>query len=120
MQNTKILICDDDDEIVSVLTILLEAEGFTVITENDSTRLFDKIKAVNPDVLIIDIWMPQMSGDEIIRQVRADSELQMLPIIAFSASHKTKVCAMEAGADRYISKPFDIDDISQAITDLLQ
>ncbi|KQS91636.1 response regulator [Chryseobacterium sp. Leaf394] len=120
MQNTKILICDDDKEIVCVLTILLESEGYIVIAESDSTRLIEKIKVESPDILLLDIWMPQILGDEIIRLIRADSDLNKLPVIAFSASHNTEGIAMEAGANDYISKPFDIDDVLFAVNNLLK
>ena len=120
MQNTKILICDDDEEIVCVLTILLESEGYAVITENDSTRLIERIRVEKLDILLIDIWMPKILGNEIIRLIRADSELKKLPVIAFSASHKTESIAMEAGADHYINKPFDIDDVINAVRKLVR
>ncbi len=111
MKNINILICDDDQGNLDILALLLEFEGYTVNKENDSTKVMKKIKEDCPDILILDIWMPVLSGDEIIRMIRKDSQVRYLPIIAYSASYTGAQVAIAAGADQYVSKPFNVDEI---------
>jgi len=115
MKNKTIIICDDDQANLDILELLLEQEAYTLIKQNDSTQLMKNIKEVGPDILLLDLWMPSISGDEIIKIIRADSELKGLPIIAFSASFDGEEVAFKAGADYYIPKPFDIDEITEII-----
>lgn len=111
MENINILICDDDQDNLDILALLLEFEGYTVSKENDSTKVMKKIKRDCPDILILDIWMPILCGDEIIRIIRKDSKVRDLPIIAYSASYNGAQVAIAAGADHYVSKPFNVNEI---------
>lgn len=79
----KVLICDDDRDNLDILRLLMEYEGFDVIKEIDSVKLIEKIIEHNPDLLLVDIVRPTLSGEEIIGKIRSDSTLKNLPIIAF-------------------------------------
>ncbi len=118
MENIKIVVCDDDQDNLDILGLLLELEGYFVIKENDSTRLIELIRERCPDILLLDLWMP-ICGDEIIKMIRKDSNLNKLPIIAFSASHNGGQIALDAGADYYVNKPFDINEITETIKKIL-
>ncbi|WP_185151723.1 response regulator [Chryseobacterium sp. SN22] len=120
MENIKILICDDNHDNLDTVAFILEHEGYCVSKETDSTNLIKKITDKNPDILIVDIWMPKITGDEIIRMIRADSEFKELPIIAYSARYDIEKVAIEAGADDYVSKPFDISHLIGAINRVLK
>jgi len=111
----KILICDDDEGILDITGLLLESYGYQVSLEADSTLLLNRIEEENPDLLIIDIWMPGLMGDEIVRLLRQSNKTATIPIIMFSASKESELMAFEAGADDYIAKPFDIEDLNQKI-----
>ncbi len=119
MKNKKILICDDDQDNLDVLEILLVMEGFTVIKERESTKLLKRINEVLPDLVLLDLWMPVISGDEIIKKIRADVSSRDLIVIVFSASFGGKEIAIEAGANDYIEKPYDINEITRIITEYL-
>ncbi|AZA60433.1 response regulator [Chryseobacterium indoltheticum] len=119
MEGKKIMICDDDDSILEVLQMMLEFDGYTVFLENNSTNLIKQINNVNPDLLLMDLWMPVLSGDQLLKTIRTTSELKNLPVIIFSASVDGKEIASSAGADTFIAKPFDMDDISSKIEGLL-
>jgi len=119
MKKLKILICDDDQDNLDVLQILLEMEGYIVVKENQSSKLIGTINSEQPDLLLLDIWMPEICGDEIIKIIKSDSTLNGLPIIAFSASHNIEILAKKAGANQYISKPYDINEITRLIINVL-
>ncbi|MGI4749131.1 MAG: response regulator [Janthinobacterium lividum] len=108
MMNKKILVCDDDVDILEMLVLLLETYGYDVISESKSPNVFDTIAKENPGLLIVDLWMPLMSGDLVIKQLRNFSETKYLPIIMISACMDGQQTAAIAGASHFISKPFDI------------
>lgn len=110
-ENRKIMICDDDQGILDVLEMLLEPEGFEVSKEIDSTLLLEKVKAERPDLLLLDLWMPVLSGYDLIKKIRSDREVKNLPIIVLSASRNEKDIALETGANHFMAKPFDIEEI---------
>ena len=114
----RITICDDDEYNLEVLKLLLELEGYEVSAINGSIRLIERIKEYCPDILLVDLWMPVISGDEIIKIIRSDSQLKKLIVIAFSASFNGKKIALDAGANYYITKPFDIDEVTKSIREL--
>ncbi|QNL49931.1 response regulator [Olivibacter sp. SDN3] len=111
----KIMICDDDEGILDITGLLLESYGYQVLLEPDSARLISRIKSEKPDLLLIDIWMPVLMGDEIVRMLKRNIETANIPVIMFSASRESKKIAFEVGADDYIAKPFDIEDLTKKI-----
>ncbi|WP_262152739.1 response regulator [Chryseobacterium foetidum] len=119
MKKLKILICDDDQDNLDVLQILLEMEGYIVVKEDQSSKLISTINSEQPDLLLLDIWMPEICGDEIIKIIRSDSSINGLPIIAFSASLDIEKISKKAGANQYISKPYDINEITRLIINVL-
>ncbi len=119
MNGKKVLVCDDDRDILEMLEIALSLSGFEVISENDSTRIFNTIDAAAPDVLLLDLWMPVLSGDEIVKKLRADPYKKDIPTVVISASQDGKEVAMKAGADLYLEKPFDIDKLIDCLNDAI-
>ncbi|WP_262147613.1 response regulator [Chryseobacterium foetidum] len=118
-ENRKIMICDDDQGILDVLEMLLEPEGFEVSKEIDSTLLLEKVKAERPDLLLLDLWMPVLSGYDLIKKIRSDREVKNLPIIVLSASRNEKDIALETGANHFMAKPFDIEEIILLVNESL-
>lgn len=106
--NKTILVCDDDQDILEMLVLVLETYGYNAVAESSSPNLFNAIKKEHPGLVIIDLWMPLMSGDEVVKQLRKSPETEHLPVIVISASINGKETADNAGADHFISKPFDI------------
>ena len=115
----KIMICDDDQGILDVLEMLLEPEGFEVSKEIDSTLLFDRVKTEKPDLLLLDLWMPVLSGYDLIKKIRKDREVKNLPVIVLSASRNEKDIALETGANHFMAKPFDIEEIILLVNESL-
>lgn len=119
MSTKTILICDDDEGILDMLNIILEDSGYKTITENNSLNIYKTIEKEQPQLLLLDLWMPILSGDQILRQLRTGPLNQSLPVIVISASPDGEKIAREAGANDYLSKPFDIDVLIQKVTSLL-
>ena len=113
------MICDDDPGILEVLEMMLEIEGYTVFTESNSTNLIKEITTNLPDLLLMDLWMPVLSGDQLLKTIRSTKELQNLPVIILSASVDGNDIAAEAGANAFIAKPFDMDDVALKIEEVL-
>lgn len=115
----KIMVCDDDPGILEMMEMILEEYGYQVITVSKSINVLKHLEEENPDLLLLDIWMPVLSGDQVLKTIKAEPKLSRLPVIMYSASTEGKAIAEKAGADDYISKPFDMDDMEAKISALL-
>jgi len=115
MEAKRIMICDDDEGILEVLELYLELEGYVVFTVANSTLLIEQIEMHSPDLLLLDLWMPLLSGDQVISLIRKNGKIMDLPIIVLSASVDGATIANENGANGFIAKPFDLDDIKANI-----
>jgi len=111
MNQKKIFICDDDKGITDMLELVLEYYGFAPIVETDSVHAFEKIRESKPDLIIVDLWMPIISGDQLIRKIRNSDELKNIFILCISASRDGEEVASGAGADLFLPKPFDMDEL---------
>ncbi len=106
----KILIADDDPAIVESLTMILEDEGY--VTEGTHGRdTIEKALTWAPDLLFLDMWMPEMNGREICEQLKQHESTRDLPIIMFSASKAAEAFARAVGADDFLSKPFELEHV---------
>jgi DNA-binding response OmpR family regulator len=105
----KVLIFDDDADILEVCTIVLETNGFDVTTQKNCEDILEKIDRYMPDVLLMDNKLPPSGGIEACRTIRASTGHTRLPIVFFSANQDVARLAGEAGADHFIEKPFDLD-----------
>jgi DNA-binding response OmpR family regulator len=115
----KIMICDDDSGILEMMELIIEEYGFEVITEVNSLKVLKGLEQEKPDLLLLDIWMPLLSGDQVLKTIKADAQFNTLPVIMYSASAEGKSIAELAGADDYIAKPFDMDELETKIHQLL-
>lgn len=115
----KVMICDDDRGILEMLEMMLEDYGYSVTTESSSIGLLHDLHNDQPDLLLLDIWMPVLSGDQILKQMKRDPQLNTMPVIMYSASSEGQLIAKNSGADAYIDKPFDLDDLVKKIQSLI-
>lgn len=105
----RILVVDDDHQIVRLLQTYLEQAGYHVLTAYDGEAALHTIRAEHPDLVILDLMLPDRDGWEIARLVRGDQHLASLPIIMLTArvEDTDKIVGLELGADDYITKPFN-------------
>lgn len=118
-QRPSILVVDDEPQILRVLRASLPARGFEVRTADSGEEALEAIRKEIPDLVILDLVMPELSGLEVCREVRKISEV---PIIVLSAkgSEKDKVIALEMGADDYVTKPFGMKELIARIRAVLR
>ncbi|MBE9586680.1 response regulator [Mucilaginibacter sp. JRF] len=112
----KILIFDDDEDIVSICTFILEEDGWEVLAYEDCNYLSERIISFAPNVILMDNWIPEEGGITATRQIKANSSLAHIPVIYFSANSNIETLAANAGADLILSKPFDLDQLRQITT----
>jgi two-component system KDP operon response regulator KdpE len=107
---TRVLIVDDEQPLVRALAMNLTARGYEVLEAGNATRALAAAAAEDPDVILLDLGLPDLSGFEVIRGVR---KYAGTPIIVLSArvGSADKVAALDLGADDYVTKPFSIDEL---------
>ncbi len=118
----RISIVEDEPDIAELISIHLEKSGFNVQTFGDGGRFFEAIKKKVPDLLILDLMLPDMDGLEICKSIRKDDELRSLPIIMLTAKgdETDKVLGLELGADDYVSKPFSPKELVARVKAVLR
>ncbi|MGH9733977.1 MAG: response regulator [Candidatus Acidiferrales bacterium] len=105
---SRILIIEDDKDIVELVRYNLEKEGFQVLACGDGASGLAQIKKSLPDLLLLDLMLPKVSGLEICKEIRRDNKLNRLPILMLTArgDEADRVVGLELGADDYVTKPF--------------
>jgi two-component system KDP operon response regulator KdpE len=112
----RVLVVDDHDKVLAFIQIDLKLRGFEVITGGSGKEALDLIRTKKPDILLLDMVMPGIDGFEVLKEMRTFTKM---PVIAFSASPGNQDPAMQAGANDFVHKPFDPDDMAKRITALL-
>lgn len=114
MMQGQILLVDDEPALVSVLQPVLKAAGYAVTLAGDGNGAVSGVVAHDPDVVLLDLGLPDMDGKEVIRIIR---ETSAVPIIVISARHQEaeKIAALDEGADDYVNKPFEIGELMARI-----
>ncbi|MEZ4678166.1 MAG: response regulator transcription factor [Caldilineaceae bacterium] len=123
LQSTpRILVVDDDHEIVRVMRAYLEQANFQVFTAYDGASALHTIRHDHPDLLLLDLMLPDRDGWDITREVRADQHLANLPIIMLTArvEDTDKIIGLELGADDYIAKPFNPREVVARVRSVLR
>jgi len=112
-----IMVADDDLSILECVKLMLEFEGYHVQTTASGNDLLT-LKTF-PDLILLDIWMSGVDGREICKALKANPETGHIPIMLFSASTNLMVSASEAGANDFLEKPFEMQELLQKIATLL-
>lgn len=108
--NEKILVIEDDKNIIRFLKISLETNSFKVINAENGIEGISLFMTDNPDLILLDLGLPDIDGIEVLRQVRSQSEVPIL-VVSARGQEKEKVEALDLGADDYITKPFHINEL---------
>lgn len=115
MSKKRIHILEDDQEIRNVIEILLKEEGFELQLSSTFSELKKNIQDAMPDLFLLDVMLPDGNGAEICEDLKTDIFTKHIPIIVMSAQNNSEQKAIDAFADDYISKPFDIDEVLKRI-----
>jgi two-component system, sensor histidine kinase and response regulator len=118
--NTRILIVDDSPDILSITEAILSSAGYEVITYTDGLVALQIMELMPPDLVILDINMPQIDGYEMTRQIRSSRRWDETPILLFSALDRSKaIYGLECGADDILGKPVSIAELLNKVSSLL-
>ncbi len=107
----KVLIYDDDVDILDVCTAILQIKGYEVFCKDNCRSLFEDLDAIKPDIIMMDNWLPDMGGVKAIQTIKSNEKFKNIPIIFFSANSSVDELAKEAKADFVLKKPFDISTL---------
>lgn len=113
MGKRKIMVIDDQPEILELISFTLEKEGYEVVPVEDAEKALEEIKDKEIDMFLVDIMLPGMDGFEFVRNIRSQEKYKSTPVIFLSAKGEEfdKVLGLELGADDYITKPFSIREL---------
>lgn len=119
---TIILIADDDLDILELLKFTFESEGYSVLAVSDGEEAVKKTKQEHPDIVILDVNMPKLSGFEVLEKIRQDATTRLVPIIMLTSLAKTKdkLTGIKLGADEYLNKPFEPVELLIRVEGLLR
>ena len=118
----KIMIVDDEEGIVELVTAILEEEGYEVITAMDGKECLEKLKKVKPDLILLDMMMPGMSGREVCEKIRKNPKTKNLKIVFLTVarfSEMGKGVLKKLNVLDYITKPFDNKDLIRRIKNIV-
>lgn len=111
----KLVIFDDDKDILFVCSYILEQQGWKVFTFTDCNNVINRITDIKPSVILMDNWIPDEGGITATRKLKSSNQLKHIPVIYFSANSDVQALAALAGADSYLAKPFDLKTLTQVI-----
>jgi CheY-like chemotaxis protein len=108
----KILIVDDELELLEVTATRLETSGFKVVKAASSEEALKKLRKAKPDLILLDLLLPEMQGEDLCRKLKSSAAYRKIPVILFTASAvRIDEKSKETGADDYILKPFEPEDL---------
>ncbi len=116
----RVLLIEDEPNIVEAIRFVLSRDGWAVSTHHDGADARDAVRDRRPDVVILDVMLPGLSGFDVLTALRADPETAALPVLMLTARgrREDRETALRLGADRFMTKPFAIDDMLDAVRDL--
>lgn len=114
-----VLIYDDDVEILKVCKVILESQDYRVEVLSNCENIIDDIDAIKPDIILMDLWIPQTGGENAIWMMHENPRTKHIPVILFSANDEIEKISKRINADGFLKKPFDILTLRQIIKDFL-
>lgn len=111
----NVLICDDDPGILDVVKIVLYEKGYHVVAVKNGEELNRALQESHPDLILLDLWMPGISGEVVTKKLKKDDKTKHIPIIVVSARTDTEETAIKSGADGFLLKPFDIEHLETIV-----
>lgn len=111
MKKTKVLLIEDDDGILDAVTLILEEEGYTVFPLADATIAVETVKSFQPDIILLDVLISGVDGRDVCRELKSSDEFKDIPIIMVSAHPAIKETISACGANDFLAKPFEFDDL---------
>lgn len=120
-ENPSLLIVDDDKDIQNLLKFVLKRHNFNITSETNPNEALKKIDEINPDIILLDIMMPDMTGFEFLQLIKNKPNRSHFKVLVGTSRtfDKDRIATFEAGADDFISKPYNMDELALRLTKLL-
>lgn len=116
-----VLLIEDEPNIVEAIRFILERDGLRVSTHSDGADAVERVRHFAPDILLLDVMLPNRSGFDILRELRADAAMQGLPVLMLTAKGQARdrEMAQSCGVSRFMRKPFSNREVLGAVRELL-
>ncbi len=115
----KVFIFDDNKDILELCTLILEGAGYETKTSSTSNHIIEQVAGYEPDVILMDNWLPDVGGIEATQELKRHPLYKDIPVIYFSANNDIKTLAETAGAESYLAKPFDIEQLEEIVVSMI-
>jgi CheY-like chemotaxis protein len=115
----RILLFEDDEQLIELLNLILSLKGYEVAHRSDCNKVIEAIKEEQPDLILMDLRIPEIGGVEATKLIKGDQSIRHIPVIIVSADILTQQKATMSGADGYIQKPFEINKFEDLISEYL-
>jgi two-component system alkaline phosphatase synthesis response regulator PhoP len=121
MSQAKILVVDDEADLVETIRFSLELEGYNVLVASNGEEGLNLARQEKPDLILLDLMLPKLDGYKVCRLLKFDERYKHIPILMLTAKtqEKDKILGKETGANEYITKPFDMDELMAKIKSYL-
>ena len=118
----KILLVDDESQLLAMMTLRLNAKGYEVIAAADGNEALEKVREQQPDLVVLDVMMPKLDGFHVCRMIKFDEKTQNIPVIILTAKSQKEDqdIGKDVKADAYLTKPFDSQVLLEKIENLLK
>lgn len=117
--STPLLLVEDDAGIIGAMKLILTTEGYDVVVVSDGALVLDEVARRRPALILLDLWIPNISGDRVCSLLKANKKTASIPVLIVSANHAAPRIAKECGADAFLSKPFEMATLLKKIRALL-
>jgi CheY-like chemotaxis protein len=117
--NATVLLVDDSEHLLRVLELYFQGLGLGVLTASSGKEALEQVESGRPDAVVLDVMMPDINGIEVCRRTRANKRSQATPVVILTANPAYEAPAARAGADRFITKPFSLETLSETIGQLV-
>ena len=116
---TTVLLCDDESVLRTLVRATLESDDYSIVEASDGEESLEIARRLRPDVVILDMMMPRLSGLEVLSEMRRDEDLSATRVIVLTAQPGAREEALREGADLVMVKPFEPDEITAAVEEVL-
>lgn len=120
MQDKRVLLIEDEPNIIEAIRFILSRDGWRVDTHSDGKTAFEAVLARSPDLVILDVMLPNRSGYDVLNDIRADAAIKDVPVLMLTArgQKKDRELAEKLGASRFMTKPFSNGEILDTVREL--
>lgn len=115
-----VMLVDDDPQLRRVVSMFFELEGYNVVQAKDGREAITMLAEYIPDVILLDLMMPDVPGLEVCQHVRSDRRLKDIPVVVFTAAEMQEEELRAAGADRFITKPYSLEGLRRVVRTLIR